>query len=106
MKIRLQHVANSSSSSFVLCGYKTTDPAVQNMLKDVDDVWEWAEEYDLDYWSDDDLIGRRIVTCYDSGVKEISLVMLQNGLEETRKYFADLGVTAYPKIYLGVSVDS
>jgi hypothetical protein len=106
MKIRTGWVSNSSSSSFVLYGFKVPSSQMKTLLDaDEDTLYDKLEECGaenvFDYEADTVYIGKSIANWSD-GIevcqRAISLTELATAVESVKQRF---GLTGEPKFYSG-----
>jgi hypothetical protein len=103
MKIRSSLVSNSSSSSFILYGFKVSREQ-QNMLAGDKDFYDWAEDKGLDYayldGYDYDLVGKYLHDWDEYEITELSMPDLQVKLDEVKDKIGDYGL-GEAKVFAG-----
>lgn len=104
MKVRSGFVSNSSTSSFILYGFKITPDQRHEITGDVGGIYEWAEEHDLDFAHLDeysyDLLGKYLQDWEGNGVTELSLSDLNSKQQAVQKELAGLNL-GEPALFAG-----
>lgn len=109
MKIRQSLVANSSSSSFVIYGWKVPNKDLAKMFSvDEDDLWDalegMSEETDIDYLGDDaplTYVGKVLADISNDECLDDSEMHLSELLGVVLLAKEELGLTETPKFYMG-----
>lgn len=107
MKIRNGFVSNSSSSSFILTGYKVPSSKFDSVdfdsLEDIDDVYDLLNEHDIEFKFDDSTDTYYIICGEVLDMEEMSVIKLSSiNTNEKLKTHAD---EFFKKYNINVSED-